>query len=83
MISEQRGNAEDMTFLTTLSSVHPNISPQADIRAVYFVDMCLGRKWYSVVFSYSINGIHDGGSPGSSSLLLPELSLKIPGAEDL
>ena len=61
MISEQRGNAEDMTFLTTLSSVHPNISPQADIRAVYFVDMCLGRKWHSVVFISSISGIHNGG----------------------
>ena len=61
MILEQRGSKEDMTFLTTLSSVHPNISPQADIRAVYFVDMCLGRKWHSVVFIKSISGIPHGG----------------------
>ena len=56
--------------------------PPADIRRVWFVDMCPGRKWHSVVFSNSISGIHNGGFP-SSSLLLPELSLKIPGAEDL
>ena len=61
MILEQSSNEEVMTFLNTLSSIHPNSSPQADIRAVYFVDMCRGRKWHSVVFSNSISGIHNGG----------------------
>ena len=63
MILEQSSNEEVMTFLNTLSSIHPNSSPQADIRAVYFVDMCRGRKWHSVVFSNSISGIHNGGFP--------------------
>ena len=72
-----------MTFLNRLlSSADPNTQPPADIRTVCFVDMCLGRKWPNVVFSYSISEIHNGGFP-VSSLLLAELSLKIPGAEDL
>ena len=56
--------------------------PPADIRRVCFVDMCPGRKWHNVVFSYSIREIHNGGFP-ASSLLVAELSLKIRGAEDL
>ena len=63
MILQQRDKEEDMTFLNRLlSSADPTPAPCWHQNSC-FVDMSLGRKWHSVVFSNSISGIHSGGSP--------------------
>ena len=63
MILQQRDKEEDMTFLNRLlSSADPTPAPCWHQNSC-FVDMSPGRKWYSVVFSNSISGIHSGGSP--------------------
>ena len=84
MIFEQRDNEEDSKFLNTFSSIHTNRS-HICYRNSLSMDISRGRKRHSIVFSNSISGIHNGGSPPPTRLssLLQGLGMKLSGAEYL
>ena len=83
MILQQRDKEEDMAFLSRLlSSADPNTSPLLTSEESVLLTCVQAENGTALSLVTASVGFTMEGFP-SSSLLLAELSLKIPGAEDL
>ena len=83
MILQQRDNEEHLTFLNRLlSSADPNTSPLLISEESVLLTCVQAENGTALSLVTASVGFTMEGFP-SSSLLLAELSLKIPGAEDL
>ena len=84
MILQQRDKEEDMAFLNRLlSSADPNTSLLLISEQSVLLTCVQTEKGTALSLVTASVGFTMEGSPCLSSLLLAELSLKIPGAEDL